>query len=127
MCPKCQNSYCSKCIKYWEKKSNQCPFKCDSPSYTTARVVKNLISKLNFKCKNGCNEIIPFEKIQSHCDFECKKLNFKERYEKLLIKYNEKILKNYLNLILIALFLKIKMKYFSSIKFYQLIINLILN
>ena len=45
MCTKCQNSYCSKCIKDWEKKSNQCPFKCDSPSYATARVVKNLISK----------------------------------------------------------------------------------
>ena len=89
MCTKCQNSYCNKCIKNWEKKSNQCPFKCNSPSYIASRVVKNLICKLNFRCKNGCNEIIPFEKIQSHYDFECKKLNFKERYEKLLVKYNE--------------------------------------
>ena len=94
MCTKCQNSYCTKCIEYWEKKSNQCPFKCQSPSYINARVVKNLICKLNFKCKNGCNEIIPFEKIQTHCDFECKKLNYKERYEKLLIKYNELSLSN---------------------------------
>ena len=94
MCTKCQNSYCSKCIKDWKKKSSQCPFKCDSPSYTTARVVKNLISKLNFKCKNGCNEIIPFEKIQSHYDFDCKKLDYKERYQKLLTKYNELSLKH---------------------------------
>ena len=27
MCTKCQNSYCSKCIKNWEKKSSECPFK----------------------------------------------------------------------------------------------------
>ena len=89
MCTKCQNSYCASCIKNWEKKSPLCPMKCESPSYTIARVVKNLICKLNFKCKNGCNEIIPFEKIKSHYDFECKKLDFKERYEKLLVKYNE--------------------------------------
>ena len=39
MCTKCQNSYCANCIKNWEKKSLQCPFKCDSPSYIIARVV----------------------------------------------------------------------------------------
>ena len=89
MCTKCQNSYCANCIKNWEKKSLQCPFKCDSPSYISARVVRNLICKLNFKCKNGCNDIIPFEKIESHYAFECKKLDYKERYEKLLVKYNE--------------------------------------
>ena len=89
MCTKCQNSYCASCIKNWEKKSPLCPMKCESPSYTIARVVKNLICKLNFKCKNGCNEIIPFEKIKSHYDFECKKLDYKARNEKLLVKYNE--------------------------------------
>ena len=88
MCTKCQNSYCSKCIKNWEKKSSECPFKCPSPSYITARVVKNLICKLNFRCKNGCDEIIPFEKFQAHNEFECKKLNYKEKYENLLQKYN---------------------------------------
>ena len=47
------------------------------------------MSKLNFKCKNGCNKIIPFEKIQIHNEYECEKINSQEKYEKLLKKYNE--------------------------------------
>ena len=89
MCQKCQNSYCAKCIENWRKNSYQCPFKCEYPSYQSARIVKNLICKLNVKCKNGCNKIIPYEKLQSHYESECEKLNFKERYDKLLIKFNE--------------------------------------
>ena len=94
MCSKCQNSYCSKCINNWEKKSLDCPFKCESPTYTPARVVKNLICKLNFRCKNGCKKIIPFEKIQAHYDYECEKINFKDNYEKLLNKYKELMKEN---------------------------------
>ena len=89
MCTKCQNSYCSKCITKWQNSSNKCPFQCDSPNYTVARIVKNLMSKLNFKCKNGCNKIIPFEKIQIHNEYECEKINSQDKYEKLLKKYNE--------------------------------------
>jgi len=89
MCQKCQNSYCAKCIEDWQKNSYQCPFKCENPSYFPARIVKNLICKLNFKCKKGCNKIIPYEKLQSHYESDCEKLNFKERYENLLIKFNE--------------------------------------
>jgi hypothetical protein len=75
-------------------KSEQCPFKCYSPSYTTARVVKNLICKLNFKCQNGCNKIIPYEKLQMHIEFECEKINFREKYSKLVNKYNELLEQN---------------------------------
>ena len=89
MCTKCQNSYCSNCINDWKKKSAQCPFKCNEPSYTPARLVKNLICKLNFKCQNGCDKIIPYEKLEMHLEFECEKNNFKEKYSKLLNKYNE--------------------------------------
>ena len=63
MCTKCQNSYCSKCIKNWQSKSGLCPYQCESPKYSIARVVKNLVSKLNFRCKNGCYKIINFEKF----------------------------------------------------------------
>ena len=94
MCTKCQNSYCSNCIKNWKMKSEQCPFKCYSPSYTTARVVKNLICKLNFKCQNGCNKIIPYEKLQMHIEFECEKINFREKYSGLVNKYNELLEQN---------------------------------
>ena len=84
MCNKCQNSYCANCINNWQKQSSSCPFKCQYPSYASSRIVKNLICKLNFKCKNGCNEIIPFEKLKTHYEFECTKLDYKEKYEKLL-------------------------------------------
>ena len=94
MCTKCQNSYCSKCIKNWESKSQKCPFQCDSPKYTVARLVKNLICKLNFRCKNGCNQIIPFEKFQTHNEFECEKIDFKQKYQKLLNRYNELLEQN---------------------------------
>lgn len=92
MCNKCQNSYCANCINNWQKQSSSCPFKCQYPSYTSSRIVKNLICKLNFKCKNGCNEIIPFEKLKTHYEFECTKLDYKEKYEKLLVKYNQLLL-----------------------------------
>ena len=94
MCTKCQNSYCSKCITNWQRTSSKCPFHCDSPNYTVARLVKNLLCKLNFKCKNGCNKIIPFEKLQTHYDNECEKINSPERYQKLLKKYNELLAQN---------------------------------
>ena len=94
MCSKCQNSYCSKCIENWKLKSSQCPFQCISPTYTVARVVKNLICKLNFKCKNGCDKIIPFEKIELHNEFECEKINFKDKYDKLLDNYNNLLEQN---------------------------------
>ena len=94
MCTKCQNSYCSKCIKNWSSKSKNCPYQCDSPTYQTARVVKNLICKLNFKCKNGCNKIIPFEKVQSHNEFECDKIDFREKYQKLMDRYNNLLEQN---------------------------------
>ena len=89
MCTDCQNSFCSKCISNWKLKNNQCPFKCKSFNFVPARVVKNLISKLKFKCKNGCNEIISFDNLNKHCEEECKKLDFKTKYKNLLTKFND--------------------------------------
>lgn len=93
MCIKCQNSFCSNCIEDWKKKSYNCPFKCINPEYTLCRIVKNLLSKLNFKCKNNCGEIIPFDKLNNHLEFECQKIDFKEKNKNLLIKYNQLELK----------------------------------
>lgn len=86
MCIKCQNSFCSKCIRAWENKSQNCPFKCLSPEYTTCRIINNLLSKLNFRCKNKCDEIIPFDKLESHYEYECKNINYKEKNRELYIK-----------------------------------------
>ena len=93
MCIKCQNSFCSNCIEDWKKKSQNCPFKCINTEYTLCRIVKNLLSKLNFKCKNNCGEIIPFDTLNNHLEFECQKIDFKEKNKNLLIKYNQLELK----------------------------------
>lgn len=88
MCSKCQNSFCSNCIKEWEKNSQLCPFKCFAPDYINCRLVNSLLSKLTFKCKNNCEEIIPYDKLTNHYDFECKNIEDKEKNQNLLIKYN---------------------------------------
>ncbi len=84
MCSKCQNSFCDKCIKEWKKKSAQCPMKCDSPSYFKSRVTKNLVYKLKFKCKNGCDKIIPFENVIQHNEIECEKISQEEKSKKII-------------------------------------------
>ena len=102
MCTKCQNSYCSKCIKNWQSKSGLCPYQCDSPKYNIARVVKNLVSKLNFRCKNGCDKIINFEKIQAHYESESISLHIFIEISLFMCKdpkksYFENLIKNYEN------------------------------
>lgn len=52
-----------------------------------------MLSKLNFKCKNKCNEIIPFDKLDIHYEFECEKIDLKEKNKTLLRKYNQVISK----------------------------------
>ena len=88
MCTKCQNSFCSKCIKNSHLK-NQCPFKCENNNFVPARIVKNLLSKIKFKCMNGCNEKIPYDKLENHYEFECTKINYKNKYQFLLSKFNQ--------------------------------------
>lgn len=89
MCTKCQNSFCSKCIDNWNKKSKDCPFKCNNPQYTICRIINNLLSKLNFKCKNKCGKLIPFDRLNIHYEIECEKIDLKEKNKTLLIKYNQ--------------------------------------
>ena len=93
MCTKCQNSFCFNCIENWKKKSNECPFKCNTPEYINCRIIKNLLSKLNFKCKNKCQEIIPFDQLSTHYECDCPKIDLKEKNKQLLIKYNQLELK----------------------------------
>ena len=93
MCSKCQNSFCSNCIDDWKTKSLDCPLKCKNPDYTSCRIINNLLSKLNFKCKNKCNEIIPFDKLDIHYEFECEKIDLKEKNKTLIRKYNQVISK----------------------------------
>ena len=93
MCSKCQNSFCFNCIENWKNKSKECPFKCNNPEFNNCRIIRNLLSKLNFKCKNNCEDIIPYDKLNEHYEFECKKIDLKEQNKKLLLKYNQLELK----------------------------------
>ena len=93
MCSMCQNSFCLLCIENWKKKSKDCPFKCQNPEFVYCRIINNLLSKLNFKCKNKCDDIIPFEKLESHYEYECKKIDLKEKNKVLLNKYNQVLTK----------------------------------
>ena len=65
------------------------PFKCKNPEYIYCRIVNNLLTKLTFKCKNNCKEIIPFDKLESHYEFECVKIELKEKNKILSTKYKE--------------------------------------
>ena len=79
-CLKCQNNFCNKCIKEWEQKNQNCPFRCNNPEYTFNRFLNKIFSKLlKFKCQKGCDEIISYKDVNNHYE-NCKKEDFKSKY-----------------------------------------------
>ena len=44
-------------------------------------MVKNILSNLKFKCKNGCDIQIPYNDLREHYEEKCPKLDFKPKYE----------------------------------------------
>ena len=88
-CSKCQNCFCKKCIEKWKLQSNKCPFKCEKSVYKSNRFITNILAKLIFKCKNGCNAEVEYEKIKVHYNEECPKIDFKKAYFNLLKKYKD--------------------------------------
>lgn len=77
MCQTCQNSICGNCFKSLKS----CPFKCGNFDYKDCRIILDLLSGLSFKCNNGCGEIINFDNLINHYENECKKIDFKQKYE----------------------------------------------
>ena len=71
-CMKCQNTCCKKCLDDWKKKGGDCPNRCKS-EFRKVIQKKNLISKLVFKCINGCGAEIKFDDLQEHYS-KCKKI-----------------------------------------------------
>ncbi len=88
-CDKCQNCFCMQCIKKWLKNHNDCPFRCANAKIAENRVMKNVLSIFKFKCKNGCNEEISYSNIIEHYKSKCEKLDYKTKYEKLLIEFEK--------------------------------------
>ena len=64
-CNKCNNCFCKLCINTYEDSKIKCPFRCEYPIYQENKFVKNVLSILKFKCKNGCSEIIKYEDLEN--------------------------------------------------------------
>ena len=52
-------------------------------------MVKNILSNLKFKCKNGCDIQIPYNDLREHYEEKCPILDFKPKYESLLSQFNK--------------------------------------
>ena len=53
------------------------------------KFVKNVLSILKFKCRNGCDKIIKYDELEKHYEEECEKIDYKAKYKALLKKYKE--------------------------------------
>lgn len=96
MCFGCQNSFCKECIEKWKKEKNSCPFRCKNASFTVDRRLSRMLSKLKFKCKNGCGQIIDYDNAKMHYNIECKKLEYnrEEKIKELIKKLEEMNISN---------------------------------
>ena len=65
MCMKCQNVYCKKCVNSWEQKEDKCPNRCIEPNYQTAKGKIEILSNLQFKCKD-CKITIKYNEVENH-------------------------------------------------------------
>ena len=95
MCMKCQNVYCKECIKNWSKIDGKCPNRCENSNYQKCKSINELLSKINFNCKN-CKNIINYNEVEKHCISKCqlgKNINNSENIEKPLTKRNYKFQK----------------------------------
>ena len=79
-CIKCQNNFCNQCICKYKLNSKKCPFRCENPQYMKNLFLNKIFAELlKFKCKKGCDEIIQYQKVNTHNE-NCKKEDFKEKY-----------------------------------------------
>jgi len=99
-CSICKKSFCKKCLEnYWkENQENICINNCHNPSFKSSNDIKDILEKLKFKCKNGCNEEITYMELEDHYKNKCSKriidykteyLDYKNKYEDLLKKYEK--------------------------------------
>ena len=103
MCLNCQNNFCSICIESIINMNNNnknvknCPFRCDNNKFVKNVILNKIISKIcKFYCEFGCDEIISYNEINNHFN-KCKNnkiLNQRQKYEKLLEKFNLIFYKN---------------------------------
>lgn len=74
-CSVCEILFCNQCITTWVDKNKSCPFKCANFKIEDAsRIVKNMLSKLEFKCEI-CEKLIQYDKLKPH-KLICKKIEY---------------------------------------------------
>src|SRR5574344_2466704 len=75
-CTQCENNFCKQCIENWMKKSNTCPFKCKDFEVKPAKFISQMLEKIKFKCKNGCDAEIPYNDVEEHYMLKSPKIDF---------------------------------------------------
>ena len=82
-CQGCDSCYCKDCIDDYSKTSSKWPAGCTGGALKESRMMKNILSVLKFKCKNGCEEEIPYLELRDHYQEKCKKMNYRNKCENL--------------------------------------------
>ena len=97
-CCKCENCFCQICLENWKrgKGDNFCPFGCNNTSFKYAILIQNILSNLTFKCKNNCNEEIPYLELENHYNDKCPNIiiDYKQKYLEYKAKYLDAMKKN---------------------------------
>ena len=99
-CSICHQSFCQKCIESYQKKNEEkhCINNCQNPIFKSSNDINALLEKLKFKCKNGCDDEIPYKELEDHYKNKCSKreidykseyLKYKNKYEDLLKQFEE--------------------------------------
>ena len=65
-CDSCQNIFCKICITDWQKKSKTCPMKCLDFTFKDSRIIRNVLSRLIFKCALNCPKEINYDDYFTH-------------------------------------------------------------
>lgn len=82
-CQGCDSCYCKDCIDDYSKSHPTCPTGCSGGAIKESRMMKNILSGLKFKCKNGCEEEIPYLQLREHYQEKCKNINYRKKIEVL--------------------------------------------
>ena len=89
-CKTCETCFCDSCIS--GKKT--CPKGCDVLELRQSKFMLKLLSKLIFKCKNNCDQLISYNDLETHYFKNCPKINFENELiylEKKINTLNEDI------------------------------------
>ncbi|MCQ2818229.1 MAG: hypothetical protein MJ252_13260 [archaeon] len=76
ICKKCCHAFCFKCIAKSRENSLKCPYCKDKKiQLNTNRALNIILSKIKFKCINGCETEVPYFKLEDHYLSECPKID----------------------------------------------------